>query len=375
MCEAAPADDEPRAMWADDQGGERGELVMVQCALARGELTPAASGVLRVRQRELLAANGHAWSGLEPWAMRCRYRRGFVELATFTATTFLDHADEIFAVAPLLASIALEDLTDAHVTALLDHPMYPQIRGLALSHTSDAGLRVAADRGAFARLESLGLQEIDPSLLTELAATKQLQNLTRLELFSNNGVHPSLLESMPRLRALSLSFGDEPFQHVAALPHTLTQLTITAGSLDDLARSPIARQLEQLTLHDARATGALPQLAAFPKLRSLDLFAAHRMTIEAEFAESPLPALREFRAHDLTPACVDALAEKLGPQLELLELIGYKPEDDLATARALVAGDVFANPIATARAPLFAGELTNAPMWDYPFVRFRPKRM
>jgi len=244
-----------------------------------------------------------------------------------------------------------------------------------MSYTTDVALRAAAERGAFAHLEALALHRLDPTLVVELAASKQLQNLTRLELFKNNGVSPALLASMPKLRALSIAYGDDPFEYVKAFPRTLTELSITAGTLDELALSPIAGQLEQLTLHHARGTGALPQLAAFPKLRSLDLFAAHKVTIDAGFADSPLPALREFRASHLTAACVDALAERLGPQLELLELIGYKPEDDLATARALVAGDVFANRIISAPAPLFAGELTNGPMWDYPFVRFRPWRM
>jgi uncharacterized protein (TIGR02996 family) len=40
-CAASPEDDEPRLVWADAVGGERGELVVIQCDLARGGLAPA----------------------------------------------------------------------------------------------------------------------------------------------------------------------------------------------------------------------------------------------------------------------------------------------------------------------------------------------
>ncbi len=104
---AAPADDAPRLVWADQEGGPRGELVIVQCELARGMRTAAESGAFRRRQRELLAADGVAWSGLDGLAKRCRFRRGFVELATFDARTFHDHLDEVLAVAPLLGTVAV----------------------------------------------------------------------------------------------------------------------------------------------------------------------------------------------------------------------------------------------------------------------------
>ncbi len=48
QCVADPDDDEPRLVWADAVGGERGELVVLQCDLARtwvtGELAPGDQG-------------------------------------------------------------------------------------------------------------------------------------------------------------------------------------------------------------------------------------------------------------------------------------------------------------------------------------------
>jgi uncharacterized protein (TIGR02996 family) len=62
-CAANPNDDGPRLVWADAVGGERGELVVIQCDLARGELTPAESRARRSRERELLDRNAVAWAG------------------------------------------------------------------------------------------------------------------------------------------------------------------------------------------------------------------------------------------------------------------------------------------------------------------------
>ncbi|MDQ3368076.1 MAG: hypothetical protein M3680_21840, partial [Myxococcota bacterium] len=63
QCAGAPDDDAPRLVWADLIGGERGELVVLQCDLARGGLPPAGVAARRARERELLAAHGAAWAG------------------------------------------------------------------------------------------------------------------------------------------------------------------------------------------------------------------------------------------------------------------------------------------------------------------------
>ena len=41
---AHPDDDAPRLVWADREGGERGELVVVQCALAAEPPLPRSPG-------------------------------------------------------------------------------------------------------------------------------------------------------------------------------------------------------------------------------------------------------------------------------------------------------------------------------------------
>ena len=52
---AAPGDEAPRLRWAERAGGERGELVRVQAALARRDLPREERRRARARERELLS--------------------------------------------------------------------------------------------------------------------------------------------------------------------------------------------------------------------------------------------------------------------------------------------------------------------------------
>src|SRR5437763_189981 len=85
----APADDAPRLVYADmlhEKGDPRGELIHVQCALARDPGNRNA----RIAENRLLEAHGPRWrSGIaaalpEPTAvhLELEFRRGFIEHAT-----------------------------------------------------------------------------------------------------------------------------------------------------------------------------------------------------------------------------------------------------------------------------------------------------
>lgn len=390
-CLATPDDDAPRLVWADDQGGERGELVVLECELVRGAATAADSGVRRQRERELLDQHGAAWSGLAGLAKHCRFRRGFVELATFDAAMFCDRADEIVERAPFLRAVRLEDVTIEVAERLFDHPVYARLRGLALTtyagppDSADAAFARHIARGVFAHLESLDLGMLRPASAHELVASKQLRGVARLAfgpVSVTEDALPALLATTPDLRALDIKFVRDPLALVPVLPPKLTELEIPATALPALAQSPLARGLEKLRLAEVTATGALPELAAFPRLRSLDLAMSRGMMssqprpeLGPAFAATPLPALRELRCSQVSPAGVRAIAEAIGGQLELLGVIGTDPDGAFAALRPLVAGDLFVSPFVAAAPPLFAGELPHAPMWDYPFVRFpRPVR-
>ena len=90
-CLAAPDDDDRRLAWAAAVGGERGELVALQCALARddGPQTEA-----RRRVRALLDRHGAAWSGLAGIASAVRFERGFIDAAAIPADVWLARGDE-----------------------------------------------------------------------------------------------------------------------------------------------------------------------------------------------------------------------------------------------------------------------------------------
>src|SRR5213082_3411492 len=88
---AAPDDDRPRLVYADhlmEKGDPLGELIAVQCALARHDATDEDVGDvprLRVRERALLAAHGKAWTsaaGLADW--QGRFQRGFIADVSYT---------------------------------------------------------------------------------------------------------------------------------------------------------------------------------------------------------------------------------------------------------------------------------------------------
>ena len=120
---AHPEVDDARLVWADREGAERGELVIVQCALAKGGQSRAERRKLYARERELLAKAWPELKGLED----PRFERGFVTHATVK----LDELPRLLAVHPLLKSV---ELADARVDVVGGRPAPPW---------HDTGVRIA----------------------------------------------------------------------------------------------------------------------------------------------------------------------------------------------------------------------------------------
>ena len=151
-CQLAPDDDAPRLVWADAVGGERGELVVIQCDLARGDLAPAEAAARRRRERELLAKHSAAWAGMTELVSGpgsgFRFHRGFVESIKSSARVFAEHGEEILRRAPLLRSLRAigptvtsgDPLDD--VRALLGSLAFRRLRGL---HLWSIGVQEQAD--------------------------------------------------------------------------------------------------------------------------------------------------------------------------------------------------------------------------------------
>src|SRR5215207_10201425 len=116
-----PDDDRPRMVYADwlmREGDPRGELIAVQCALARhatqnedvGPLEP-----LEWRERTLLKTYGKSWTidaetRLKYWG-EFGFRRGFIEALTFNGG-YHDTYDKVREAAPLLRALAVAGLDE-----------------------------------------------------------------------------------------------------------------------------------------------------------------------------------------------------------------------------------------------------------------------
>ncbi len=372
-CIASPDDDAPRLVWADAIGGERGELVVIQCDLARGGLSPAETAARGRRQRELLATHGPAWSGLGGVATRCTFDRGFVDAAEIPLTAFLDHADPIRAAAPLLRALTAtglgatrDDTGDgvlhgpdalALLARLFAHPAYRELEGLAIR---DASVTITVD----SEHEPLTWIRHGPAILALISETRALSGL-RAFAMSGNGAHiwgplvetgalthlerlwigeyvrneamSQILGSVERLLDLEVDTYYERLELlIPVLPRTLRALRVSGiddAKLAKLAASPIAGDLEWLWLDkgDIRRDGGL--FASFSRLRGLVLtdigigLAGYSDTKHATLrrlvAQFP-PSVRELRGVPLADEeSVRIIVDALGPQLHLLDLDGY----------------------------------------------------
>ena len=379
-CRWAPDDDAPRLVWADAIGGERGELVVLQCDLARGGLAPTEAAARRRRERELIARHGAAWAGLGdlPARSRFEFRRGFVEAIELDARTFVEYGDDIFRRAPLLRSLTAVGLVVESgdpldgLRRLIHTPAFLRLRGLdvfgigrqAQAYDYDPGFdgrgngaaRLLAESGALAQLDALGISSsgLVAAGVHHLVASGQLEHLEELWLRGHDlggDAVLAVLAHTPRVKALDL-YGATELEPIAAALPSVTALHlsgITDATLAALGRSRAAATVEELRL----SLGALERgdgFRAFPRLAALDLHAtqfddAERGARDLAAARPALPALRRLRFTSFAPAsALHLVARALGPQLEELDLRGsaYEPAvvDEL---QAYVAGEVVGN--------------------------------
>jgi uncharacterized protein (TIGR02996 family) len=181
---AAPEDDTPRLVWADSVGGERGELVVIQCELARGGLRREDAIARRKREAELLEHNASAWTReLDGLATSPTFRRGFVERAAVEATVFADNGDALFAAAPLLREIEVEGLHAGEssqeilgrLERMLESPRFARLRGLRFD-------RVGRTYERDSDFNPYGFESVGSAVLRLLLETRSLAHLDALEL-------------------------------------------------------------------------------------------------------------------------------------------------------------------------------------------------
>ncbi|HET9988394.1 MAG TPA: hypothetical protein VFQ65_07735, partial [Kofleriaceae bacterium] len=351
-CAAQPEDDAPRMIWADAVDGERGELVVLQCGrdgLSRAELVAR-----NRRERALLAAHGMAWSGLERYATRVRFRRGFVDAIELPADTFIAHGRAIVEAAPLATAITVTGVHPTYTTRegmaeavsrlerIVESPAFARIRALDLVDRiveldyswADSAARVLARTGALAQLTALGLPYgLGAAGVTALAdgGPKRLERLWLRPSALRTDAWIQLGSHAPRLAELDLNANYIDF---AVLAHFLSNVRslvlrdLHAGTLVGLAHSDLAPSIERLAIEPSQRDRHLDpelvrQIARFPELRELEL---------RGFAELPADAIAALGEHALANLRVLRIASwgagaelarvvtRLAPQLELLDL-------------------------------------------------------
>lgn len=363
---AAPDDDAPRLVWADAIGGERGELVVIQCDLARGQLSPAEAAARRRRERELLAKHNAAWSGIWRFVRDVAFRRGLVEAAMIDAGSFRERGREIFEAAPLLRSVTLTELTTLPVSKpspleqVLASPHLPRLtaldlvgvgteRGPRFVGAGDEAAVVFARSGVLRRLRGFGITfaNVGARGAHALVASGDLENLERLWLRGHllgDDAALAILRAAPRLASLDL-VGQVNIGSIAGALPALRELRFGNADtrvLASLAASRVASSLEEVVIENGRIADA-GAFSAFARLRSLDL--KHAMVTAAgvrTFAKAELPALRSLRlGTQIVADDILRIARAFGPQLETLDVRGAnlseRIESELA---AVVAGEV-----------------------------------
>lgn len=249
-CVANPDDDGPRLVWADSVGGERGELVVVQCDLARDRLPREARDARKRRERELLDRYAIEWAGEAAWiADRWSFRRGFVETATLDITK-LDDLPKLRAAAPLLGTLSIHGRHEGFVP-----PHHVEdLRGLrGLGLVGDAiGERFTEIAPALATLglRALALDGLDASVQRALSTMLDASPIETLQL---------------RNLRLSAKELDRLLRHVPDLTAlAIETMALSRDALNVAAKRPLrAFRIEQITaaelerLNDTRLAGSV----------------------------------------------------------------------------------------------------------------------
>jgi uncharacterized protein (TIGR02996 family) len=303
-----PDDDRLRliyAGWLEENGQpERADFIRVQVERARLPDNDVRQWDLAERERRLLAEHEAAWtSALQPFVLRCGFRRGFVEEIAVNALMLVNHAQTIFRLAPVrhlavrhVVSFA-RSRTDAASQAahLVEFTPAWQTIDLAREGIRDAGLihGLLARWDDFTALTALNLSgnELTQKSIELFAGSPLLGQLASLELSANRfgpAAWADILRSpfCGRLRELGLGHngltaeelsllrGPLAAQRLAKLDLSFNPLGV-AGALALSAAAPVLTGLRELFLSRTHlGDDGLRELASGPllsQLHTLDL--------------------------------------------------------------------------------------------------------
>lgn len=347
---ANPDDDEPRRVYADEllaRSDPRGELIAVQCELAAlgyarepvlalnnrdwvgdalGNTAALDSGQvaeLRTRERKLLARHGSRWvAPLGAFARGAwQFRRGFLHHATWIWHALPGTGSQLFAAAPLLASVTLIGMAAETFAS----EGWNRVRALQIASAPVLGADF--DHGALIDLRALSVQS-SFEVLAGLTRWPRFAQLHTIQLAPvTTGSIPSLasrvIGAAGPLRELQLYSHRIVRDDVEALAHgdsvrelavlSLCRNGVTDEHIDTLARGPALGWLRALDLrtNQIKAPGAAAIGAHFGELRTLRL-TSNRLGsagVIALVSGGGLGALRELTLHDT--GCDDAALQVL----------------------------------------------------------------
>ncbi len=191
-----PDDDAPRLVYSDwltEQGDPRGEFIAVQCARARLEADVPEQRELIEREWALLQVHEETWrTAAAPGVTSAKFRRGFIDDLTLSATAFVDDAERLFSREPVRTA-RIVNAAEKGAVQLAASPALKRLTGLRLLNSTGS-----ASHG-------IGLEG-----LTALLASR---NLGHLELLSLEGQHVDDLgaillaqaAALPSLQSLQIS--------------------------------------------------------------------------------------------------------------------------------------------------------------------------
>lgn len=292
------------ADWLDENDDPRGEFIRLQMELNELDVTSSKRKKIKTRLRRLFRDHGKQWSApLKDVDAALQFRRGFPDHAQIDVQTFLNHGEEIFAMAPITELTLLDGDTD-QLQKVPKSPLLEQIRTLILDDCS-ARIKVAraiARSVHLERLEFLNLSEnqvaIGPAGMEALADSEHLPRLTGLNLTHNR-------------------IGSEGFQRLADSKTLKLEHLDTCGNQltpEDMDRFGSSEAFENLhtlclwynQLGDAGIERFLTH-ARLPKLERLNLN-NNEMTLRGAKALAESPLLAQLKELHL------AFTDQLGAQ-------------------------------------------------------------
>jgi uncharacterized protein (TIGR02996 family) len=299
-------DDAPRRVLADEleaKGDPRGELISVQCELARlgyASRPPTWDWVgdalidpetvdqsvvrkLRARENALLAASSATWLSDVAKNEAVTFERGFPARVVFDARD--DAAEQRFVAlmdrAPTITEVEITTWPRL-VAAFFGLPSWSRVRELRVGCRAVRALAASRTLGALRRLSLHG----DQPVLDELVSWSGLRALTRLDLnpvpIGPDGLERLLgaIGSLSELQLRSGAIGPEGAERLAAEPK-LTGLTVLsllnnklgpAGTVS-IASAGFTVGLRALDVRKNKigVKGVATLAAGLPELRTLDL--------------------------------------------------------------------------------------------------------